>query len=110
AVSIRGPPVRGVFRHYRRREGPKGHARPRNPHRGQQARGVRAREVRGSLRKRAEGPAAQEAEGRENRTTKGARTYQCGEPDGRTAPKCASVGRQAVKCGASQNEKRQKAN
>ncbi len=42
--------------------------------------------------------------------TKGAGTYQCSEPDGRTAPKRAGVGRQAVKCSASENEKRQEAN
>jgi DNA end-binding protein Ku len=38
AVSIRGPPARGVLRHYRRRKGSKGHAGPRDPHRGHQAR------------------------------------------------------------------------
>ncbi len=57
-------------------------------------------------RKCAEGAAAQEAEGREDRTTKGARTYQCGEPDGGTAPECAGSGRKAVKCNASPIEKK----
>ena len=40
AVSIRGPPTGGVFRYCRRREGAKGHARPGDPHRGDQAREV----------------------------------------------------------------------
>src|SRR5262249_28232595 len=107
AVSLRGAPAGGVLRRYRRREGPKGHAGPRDPHRGHQAREVRAGEIRGPLRKCTQGAAAQEAEGREDRTTEGACTYQCGEPDGSATPECAGGGRKTVKCKASPIEKGQ---
>jgi GAF domain-containing protein len=53
----------------------------------------------------AAGAPAQEAEGREDRATKGAGTYQCGEPDGGTAPECEGGGWKAVKCNASAIEK-----
>ena len=69
------------------------------------AREVRAREVRGSLRKCAEGAAAQKAEGREDRATKGACTHQCREPDGGTTPECEGSWWKAVECTASPIEK-----
>jgi DNA end-binding protein Ku len=64
---------------------------------------------RGSLRKRAEGAAAQETEGREDRATKGACKHQRGEPDGGAAAECEGGGRKTVKCNTSAIEKGQEA-
>ena len=75
------------FEFRRGREDPEGHARSGDPYRRDQDRALQAGGIQGPIRRRAQGSAAQEAEGREDRAAEGARAVERHQPDGRAQAK-----------------------